>query len=57
LILVLAPDDFTACGRDGQFIHIYPRSSSDMPLWSHLWLDAERQIAWTKGELEHTPND
>jgi adenylate kinase family enzyme len=23
----------------------------DMPLWMHVWLAAERQIAWAKGEI------
>jgi adenylate kinase family enzyme len=27
----------------------------DMPLWSHFWLAAERQIAWAKGPIEHPP--
>lgn len=27
----------------------------DMPLWMHFWLAAERQIAWTSGELAHSP--
>lgn len=27
----------------------------DMPLWMHFWLAAERQIAWVRGELDHTP--
>ncbi|MGH6931808.1 MAG: hypothetical protein ACREEE_05175, partial [Dongiaceae bacterium] len=27
----------------------------DMPLWMDLWLLAERQIAWAKGELENPP--
>ncbi|MFS8050058.1 adenylate kinase [Rhizobium sp. BR 314] len=27
----------------------------DMPLWMHFWLAAERQIAWSSGELQHTP--
>jgi adenylate kinase family enzyme len=27
----------------------------DMPLWMHFWLAAERQIAWTKGEIVHPP--
>jgi hypothetical protein len=27
----------------------------DMPLWMHFWLAAERQIAWARGTLEHTP--
>jgi hypothetical protein len=27
----------------------------DMPLGMHFWLAAERQIAWTRGALEHPP--
>jgi hypothetical protein len=27
----------------------------DLPLWMHFWLAAERQIAWTKGEIVHPP--
>jgi adenylate kinase family enzyme len=27
----------------------------DLPLWMHFWLAAERQIAWTKGEMVHPP--
>jgi adenylate kinase family enzyme len=27
----------------------------DMPLWMHFWLAAERQIAWARGDLDHTP--
>lgn len=27
----------------------------DMPLWTHFWLAAERQISWVKGCIEHTP--
>lgn len=27
----------------------------DMPLWMHFWLAAERQIAWSSGELQHAP--
>ncbi len=27
----------------------------DMPLWTHFWLAAERQISWALGELEHAP--
>jgi adenylate kinase family enzyme len=27
----------------------------DLPLWMHFWLAAERQIAWTKGEIAHPP--
>ena len=27
----------------------------DMPLWTHYWLAAERQIAWAKGEIRHAP--
>jgi adenylate kinase family enzyme len=27
----------------------------DMPLWMHYWLAAERQIAWSKGPIEHPP--
>jgi hypothetical protein len=27
----------------------------DLPLWMHFWLAAERQIAWTKGEVAHPP--
>jgi hypothetical protein len=26
-----------------------------MPIWMHFWLAAERQIAWTRGEIEHPP--
>lgn len=29
----------------------------DMPLWMHFWLAAERQIAWIKGDLAHTPGE
>jgi len=29
--------------------------SIDMPIWMHFWLAAERQIAWTKNELDHPP--
>jgi adenylate kinase family enzyme len=27
----------------------------DMPLWMHFWLAAERQIAWSRGGIEHLP--
>ena len=27
----------------------------DLPLWMHFWLAAERQIAWTKGDIAHPP--
>ena len=27
----------------------------DMPLWAHFWLAAERQIAWSRGAIEHPP--
>jgi adenylate kinase family enzyme len=27
----------------------------DMPLWIHLWLAAERQIAWARGAIDHPP--
>jgi adenylate kinase family enzyme len=27
----------------------------DLPLWVHFWLAAERQIAWTKGPINHAP--
>ena len=27
----------------------------DMPLWTHFWLAAERQIAWVSGKLVHPP--
>ena len=27
----------------------------DMPLWTHFWLAAERQIAWVRGNLDHAP--
>jgi len=27
----------------------------DMPLWIHFWLAAERQIAWTRGSIDHPP--
>lgn len=27
----------------------------DMPLWTHFWLAAERQVAWARGKLEHPP--
>ncbi len=27
----------------------------DMPLWQHFWLAAERQMAWSKGELSAPP--
>jgi adenylate kinase family enzyme len=27
----------------------------DMPLWTHFWLAAERQIAWARGALDHAP--
>ncbi len=27
----------------------------DMPLWVHFWLAAERQIAWSQGNLDHPP--
>jgi adenylate kinase family enzyme len=27
----------------------------DLPLWVHFWLAAERQIAWSKGTIEHPP--
>jgi adenylate kinase family enzyme len=27
----------------------------DMPLWMHFALAAERQIAWTRGQLDHPP--
>jgi adenylate kinase family enzyme len=27
----------------------------DMPLWMHVWLAAERQIAWARGEVAHPP--
>src|ERR1700744_1212172 len=26
-----------------------------MPLWTHFWLAAERQIAWSRGTIEHPP--
>ena len=29
----------------------------DMPVWMHFWLAAERQIAWTKGTLDHAPGN
>jgi adenylate kinase family enzyme len=27
----------------------------DLPLWTHFWLAAERQIAWAAGRLGHPP--
>lgn len=27
----------------------------DMPLWTHFWLAAERQIAWSNGTIKHQP--
>jgi adenylate kinase family enzyme len=27
----------------------------DLPLWMHFWLAAERQIAWSRGRIEHPP--
>ena len=27
----------------------------DLPLWVHFWLAAERQIAWSRGRIEHAP--
>ncbi|MEM8663030.1 MAG: adenylate kinase [Pseudomonadota bacterium] len=27
----------------------------DFPLWQHFWIVAERQLAWSRGELEHPP--
>lgn len=27
----------------------------DLPLWQHYWLAAERQLAWSRGELETPP--
>jgi adenylate kinase family enzyme len=35
--------------RAGEIVFI------DMPLWMHFWLAAERQIAWTRGEMAHPP--
>lgn len=29
----------------------------DLPLWVHFWLAAERQLAWARGDLEHTPGE
>ena len=29
----------------------------DMPLWMHFWLAAERQIAWAKDDITHTPGE
>ncbi|MEZ5930799.1 MAG: adenylate kinase [Alphaproteobacteria bacterium] len=29
----------------------------DLPLWTHFWLAAERQIAWSRGSIEHPPAD
>lgn len=28
----------------------------DLPLWVHFWLAAERQIAWSRGCIEHPPS-
>jgi adenylate kinase family enzyme len=27
----------------------------DMPLWMHFWLAAERQLLWSRREIEHPP--
>lgn len=27
----------------------------DLPLWTHFWLAAERQIAWSRGQIAHPP--
>ena len=27
----------------------------DLPLWQHFWLAAERQLAWSRGPLDHPP--
>jgi adenylate kinase family enzyme len=29
----------------------------DMPLWMHVWLAADRQIAWAQGRLDNPPAD
>lgn len=46
-------------GRKASFAKRLARATEvilvDMPLWMHFWLAAERQLAWTRGELEHTP--
>ena len=27
----------------------------DLPLWVHFWLAAERQMAWSQGQIDHPP--
>lgn len=58
---IIAGDDWLidGLGRQATIADRIARATEiiliDMPLWMHFWLAAERQIAWSRGTLEHAP--